>query len=195
MEGRCRTDPLGPRRRGVERQLAREAEAHGAYGCVRDAVVRRQEIHVAFHVVLDGFGSERRAQLAEALHGLLAAVLRLEVEHRWLARAVEQVRHQHRVALAGDALCHLLLRIADPEDVGQEHDARVATAVWTEHQPAARAVRCRDFQSALLSSSAPLKQGHPASSHSTRDDPPRGQGPFQCGRAQATKEPSRRKRS
>jgi hypothetical protein len=136
-------------RRHQTSAVERRACAHAARHCCRrlhdewsaHAVSLRADLLGTIHLALRiepgyegcrvAFGgarcadrSHQRRQLGAL--GLVGEVeVRCTLEHRRLGDPIERVRHQHRVALGGEALCYLAHRRAQPECIGPDQDTRV----------------------------------------------------------------------
>jgi hypothetical protein len=79
----------------------------------------------------------------------LSLVAEVEVrgvlEHRCLGNPVERVRHQHGVALSGEALRNLAHRRPQAKRIRPDHDSRMGPAGRVDESCVARTIRSLDF--------------------------------------------------
>ena len=143
MERRARAHAVRNGRGGAERQRPAHAVALHAH-LLRPVhlLLRVEPRDVRGRIVL---GRARRADAAHHLPELrhVLGVLEAEALHldpRRLGHAVVGVRHQHRVALRGQALAHVAHGGPQAEGVGPDDHRRMAAAGRVDERRVARAV-------------------------------------------------------
>lgn len=87
----------------------------------------RKEVDVSCNIASNGFRGQGSGEFGKPLHTLIPRLCR-GVEQRRLARAIEDVGHEHDITLSRQPPCHILVSRTNATDVSEMNDAWTAAA-------------------------------------------------------------------
>src|SRR5580698_4687222 len=128
MEGSSRGEPVGTGSSGAHSHGSRETESNHSHRARTHGIIGGEEIHVGGGVALHRVWSQRRRQFPQPLGCTLVPKLQRKVENWNLTGAVEQVWNQDGIPLLRQTPCHAEVRRANPSNVDEIQNSRVALA-------------------------------------------------------------------